>query len=618
MTVDKSLLPIKNNFIINIIISLIQFIDSFRKNNEKLIDSHLLNGIQIKSDEGWSYASYIHMTKPFEIYKLYLENGMQLDCADEHIVFTKNFIEKWVKDLTINDYVITENGLSKVLYIERTRIFVNMCDISVLNEKESYYTNGILSHNTTTSAIFLLHYILFNVDKNSLVLGNKRKTANEILDKIKKIFLEIPYFLKPGIYKWNEGEIVIDNGCRCMSEATTINSGISFTFHCILADEFAHIPPNIMESFYNNIFPTVTAAKARFMITSTQNGYNLFYRLYNAAVRGENEYHAFKTDWWEVPEWNPDLKCWEQRDEKWHALQVANYGSEEAFNRQFGTNFEVSSNTLISRKVLTKKLTKAVEFVNKEIPGVTNIDSFYWDPEYNIENLRKDFFIITVDLAEGIGNDYTTYVFNKIEKNGDNVKTKCIGYYSNNYSNIEINTTSLIELCNKYMNINNYLISYESNLYGELFKKIIFYHVEKYNPQNFDESVLVKYYNDRLTQFTFGVKMTTYSKHKACNFFKNAYESDEIDNCSTLFLNEIQLFCDNKGNGTYQASFGHDDMVMAQMQLVLVQETLQYKQLLDVIDNGVYIEEDNGFDFYGNMSIYNDYDLNKQRFLNGC
>jgi hypothetical protein len=103
-----------------------------------------------------------------------------------------------------------------------------------------------------------------------------------------------------------------------MSEATTINSGISFTFHCVLADEFAHIHPNILDSFYNNLFPTITAGKARFMITSTQNGYNLFYRLYTSSVKGENEYAPFKTDWWEVPEWNPDTKTWEKRDERWH------------------------------------------------------------------------------------------------------------------------------------------------------------------------------------------------------------------------------------------------------------------------------------------------------------
>ena len=124
------------------------------------------------------------------------------------------------------------------------------------------------------SSIFMLHYICFNIDKNALVLGNKRKTAVEILDKAKKIFIELPFFLRPGIYKWNEAEIVLDNGCRLMAEATTINSGISFTFHCVLADEFAHIAPNILDKFYTNLFPTITAGRARFMITSTQNGYN--------------------------------------------------------------------------------------------------------------------------------------------------------------------------------------------------------------------------------------------------------------------------------------------------------------------------------------------------------
>ena len=49
----------------------------------------------------------------------------------------------------------------------------------------------------------------------------KGKTAAEILDKVKKIYLEVPYFLKPGIYKWNMGEIVLDNGCRILTAATS-------------------------------------------------------------------------------------------------------------------------------------------------------------------------------------------------------------------------------------------------------------------------------------------------------------------------------------------------------------------------------------------------------------
>lgn len=535
----------------------------------------------------------------------FYENNTKLLKGDLVFERTKKEIEEWKKCASDIHYftekyckLMTPEGIKNIKLRDYQKNYLQ----HLVDNRLSIFLACRQCGKTTTSAIFLLHYILFNVDKNSLVLGNKRKTANEILDKIKKIYLEIPYFLKPGIYKWNESEIVLDNGCRCMSEATTINSGISFTFHCVLADEFAHIHPNILDSFYNNLFPTITAGKARFMITSTQNGYNLFYRLYTSSVKGENEYAPFKTDWWEVPEWNPDTKTWEKRDEKWHQLQVANYGSEDAFNRQFGTNFDISSNTLISRQILNKKQKQVVQFVNKELPGVTNSDAYFWDPLYEpMEMLRNDKFVITIDLATGIGVDYTTYIFNKLEKNEkDVVVTRCIGYYQDNWSSIDKNIISLIELCDKYCNMNNYLISYESNLYGELFKRLLFKYIDENSPSNFDESVLVKYYNERMTDFNYGVKMTTASKNKCCKFFKMEYEEDKIINDSTAFMNELSLFCDNKGNDTYQASFGHDDIVMAQLQLIMVQETLQYRELVSNIDMDLG-ENNSGYNFYDNF-----------------
>ena len=163
--------------IMSIVEKILYFLISLLNTNseEKLIKSFELKGIRVANENGWTNATHIHLTKPFEIYKLTLENGKTLECADQHIVFTKDYVEKWVQDLTINDYVITDEGLSKVVSIEKVFDKVNMCDLTVDNDRHSYYTNGILSHNTTTSALFMLHYILFNIDKNALVLGNKRK-----------------------------------------------------------------------------------------------------------------------------------------------------------------------------------------------------------------------------------------------------------------------------------------------------------------------------------------------------------------------------------------------------------------------------------------------------------
>lgn len=510
-------------------------------------------------------------------------------CATDIIYFVNKYCKlmtpEGIKNITLRDY--------QERYLKH-----------LMDHRLSIYLACRQASKTTMSSLFMLHYILFNVDKNALVLGNKRKTAVEILDKAKKIFVELPYFLRPGIYKWNEGEIVLDNGCRLMAEATTINSGISFTFHCVLADEFAHVHPNIIDKFYNNLFPTITAGKARFMITSTQNGYNLFYRLYKAAESGENEYAHFKTDWDEVPEWNPDLRCWEKRDEEWHRMQVANYGSEEAFNKQFGTNFDVNANTLIDTKILRRFEKESVEFIRQELPGVSFAEYFFWHPKYELSEMKKDFFVITTDIAEGVSGDDTVYTFNRLRvRTNDNfVYTETIGFFKCNIVNAEQATRVLKEFCQNYLDINNYLISLEYNLYGELFAKYIIENIEKdpMNVHRFNEDVIMKYWNDEMTKYTLGKKITSKTKQLGTALFKQYFEREEVINRSLQFMAQISNFSDSKGNGTYAASFGHDDLVMAQLQMAFVFENPQFKSLSQMFIANKGIQEIN--------STYNPYD----------
>lgn len=485
------------------------------------------------------------------------------------------FVEKYCK-------LMTPEGIKNVKLRDYQKHYLN----HLMDNRLSIYLACRQCGKTTTSAVFMLHYILFNVDKNALVLGNKRKTAVEILDKAKKIYLELPYFLKPGIYKWNEGEIVLDNGCRLMAEATTINSGISFTFHCVLADEFAHVQPNIIDKFYNNLFPTITAAKARFMITSTQNGYNLFCRLYKAAEAGMNEYSAFKTDWHEVPEWNPDTKTWDKRDEAWHQLQVANYGSEEAFNAQFGTNFDVSANTLISQKIINKRNLRLVEFVEKEMPGVPYSSAWYWHPKFDPIDCKNEFLVLTTDIAEGGGGDSTVCKVHRFIEPGSN-KLECVGYFKSNQLIREHATLSIQVFVSLMCNPDRTLLSFERNVYGEIFVKQMTENVEKGVPgcTNFDPSVFVKYYNESGTKFHYGIKITSGNKTAHCMLYKEDYEKDLLIDDAVQYMIELNNFSDN-GHGKYEAAFGHDDMVMAEVQLTFVRETLQYKLLRDDFEAG--------------------------------
>lgn len=524
---------------------------------------------------------------------------------------TKDEEEEFIR--CMNDIVYFANKYCKLMTPEGIRnIQLRPYQVNYLRHLEKHNLSIFLScrqsGKTTTSAIFLLHYILFNTDKNALVLGNKRKTAVEILDKIRKIFYEIPHFLKPGVLKWNESEIAFDNGCRCMAEATTINSGISFTFHCVLADEFAHIAPNILEKFYNNLFPTITAGKARFIISSTQNGFNLFQRLYTAAEAGENDYGAFRTDWWEVPEWNPDKRCWEKRDEEWRQRQIANYGGEEAFEAQFGTRFMILANSLIDSKHLTVKFRDAKTFVNKDFI-VPDYQSFYWEPDYEpAEMLKREPIIITIDLSEGIGKDYTIFNIMRLYFDSDSQpKFETVGYLKTNKISLRDCAVILAALISRYINQDHCIISIENNTYGELFYKYVKDLEDVYNIQS---NIFLRHevFGDdgKISRHGIGVKMTRATKPIYCSLLKQLFENGTLNNTSIEFLRQLENFADVKQNGSYEAIVGNDDLVMAMVQMAGVMQTMKYRIFIEEAQTMLNaVQDEEFFDIYnfGNNSM---------------
>ena len=510
------------------------------------------------------------------------------------------FVEKYCK-------LMTPEGIKHITLRDYQHKYLDHLDKNQL----SVYLACRQCGKTTTTCIYLLHYLLFNVDKNTLICANILKTAKEIIDKTKKIFVELPFFLKPGIYKWNESEIVLDNGCRVQCTSTTGTSGIGFTINMLVLDEFAHLAPNIAERFYNNIFPTVVASKAKVAITSTQNGRNLFYRIYKAAEAGESDYKPFKTDWYEVPEWNPDKKCWEKRDEKWRRLQIANYGSEEAFNSQFGTNFDISSNTLISQKILSKLSTSLVEFINKEIPGVIASDSFYWHPNFDPSTLKQNHIIITGDLSEGVERDYTVFMISRMIE-PESGKLECVGFFRSNSLSRETCALAIQTLICKYCDLDKVLLSYERNTYGDLFYKQLIENAEK-DPlvSDFDESIIVKYFNETGTKFNRGIKITSGNKTVHCKLFKEDFERGLITNDSLQTSIELGNFNDD-GTGHYKAVFGHDDLVMTMVQLTFVKNTLQYKMMKSDFDSQIEPQQsqpDSNYDIYDEPWGEDIYDL---------
>jgi len=274
--------------------------------SKKILNTISLLNIKAETDTGYETISNLHITQPYTHYHLITEN-FKLECADNHIIFDENLNEVFVKDLKIGQKIQTRNGLEKVRLVLESRFKSSMFDTTINHDNHRLYTNGILSHNTISASIFMLHTLLFNNDKNVMIVANIRDTTIEIVDKIKSIYSLLPFFLKPGIKTWNQKSLTFENGCRIKTSARTKTPAIGFTIDLLYLDEFAHIPSNIIEPYYTAVFPTVSAIKnSKIIITSTPNGMNLFHKLLMSAERpdgdpAKNNYKAMRVYWHEVP-----------------------------------------------------------------------------------------------------------------------------------------------------------------------------------------------------------------------------------------------------------------------------------------------------------------------------
>ena len=502
------------------------------------------------------------------------------------------------------------------------------------NNRFSIFLSCRQSGKSTTTAIYCLWVILFNSDKNGLILSKSGPAGVDLIKKIKDMYLYLPYHLKIGTMKWNQTEISFDNNSTIATESFSPTAGLGKTINFLILDEFAWCPPNDVELFYNNIIPTVTTiTDSNVCIMSTQNGFNLFYKLWKGAIEKKNIYAPFKVDWYQVPQFNTKLKIWEKRTEKWKQEMIGILGSEEAFYYQYGTQFSASDQCLVSRECLSRLRDKAILWENKteELEDLygTHLQyhqNLFFRPDFDLILLKKVFFLLTIDLAEGGGNDST--IFNIFQIVGKD-KFKHVGYWKANSVDLEHAALEFWLLAGQLFNYDRCIWSLEWNTYGALFYRMLMdLNDDDFNPEaayrfnivdelelsNFvmykktamDEQILGR--TKSTSNFIPGIKFTSGNKGTACSLLKILFEKEQIDTTDLISLGELENFEDKNGNGSYKASYGHDDLIMTFVQIPMVQQTGKYKSLIEE-----YIESevedsynnkwgDRNFDYFGNNS----------------
>ena len=455
---------------------------------------------------------------------------------------------------------------------------------------------------TTTIAAFFAWYMCFHTDRNLAILANKEKTAVEIVDKVIQVFRGLPFFMKPGITSIGKTGMRLDNGCQLMSQATTSTAQIGFTIHVLYADEFAHVAPNIADDFWRSVYPTLSSSKiSQCIITSTPNGTsNLFYEIWDNAVKKKNSFKYKRVDYWQVPE----------HDEAWAAKIRANFG-DERFAQEFELKFNSNSKMLLGVKesALLKRIEK--DYVFKDLDN-TGLDeelyrSLKWSPKFDPNEYydpTRNLFVVSVDTGEGQDYDEdkdTDYnvlsiyhaelksevQLNRLRKDEYFLKNmfrlRQVGLYRDNLRDEEIAAKVANAVIFDQLGGESCILILEMNFNGKFFLKIFQDH-EEY----FDDVVLRTYHTkpvpgEKPPPKKAGFKVGNDKEHFCKQGKKLIRDLTLLPNDSDTVL-EFSSFGRDK-RGKFKGIGTHDDTVMATLNIArLYEEPIYEDRLYDIFD----------------------------------
>jgi len=465
-----------------------------------------------------------------------------IKCKEDPVYFAKNYIKIVSLDEGLTQFHPYDFQEKLIRNFHENRF--NICKMPRQTGK------------STTSVSYLLHYAVFNDSANIGILANKAATARDLLGRLQTAYENLPKWMQQGIIAWNKGSLELENGSKILAASTSASAVRGMSFNILFLDEFAFVPNHIAESFFASVYPTITSGKnTKVIMVSTPHGMNHFYRYWHDAERSKNEYIPTDVHWSEVP----------GRDDVWKEQTIANT-SEQQFKVEFECEFLGSINTLIAPAILRNMV------YDSPIAKNAGLD-IYENPE-NDHN-----YIITVDVARGLGNDYSAFIVFDVTQ----FPYKVVAKYRNNEVKPMLFPNVILDVAKGY---NNAYLLVEVNDIGDQVASILQYDLEYENllmasMRGRAGQVVGQGFSGKKTQL--GVRTTSAVKKLGCSNLKTMIEDSKLLTCDYEIISELTTFAQK--HNSFEAEEGcNDDLAMC---LVLFAWLVAQDYFKEMTDNDI-------------------------------
>ena len=497
------------------------------------------------------------MTKKLDD-KAYLGNA-NIKAAGVESEYTKEQIQEYAKCVSdpmyfIENYIKIVSLDEGLVQFEPYSFQKNILD-AVHNDRFVICKMPRQSGKSTTVISYLLHYVLFNPDKNVAILANKLTTARELLGRLKLAYEHLPKWLQQGVVEWNKGSIVLENGSKILASSTSSSAVRGGSFNLLFMDEFAFVPENVADEFFNSVYPTISAGQStKVLIVSTPKGLNMFYKLWKDAEDGQNSYTPIEVHWSDVP----------GRDENWKKQTIRNT-SPQQFRQEFECDFLGSVNTLIAPSKL-----KSLHYTR---PMQEREDGLkvYYEPE------PDHIYFMGVDVSRGKDLDYHAITIIDVTA----APYKVVAQYKNNELSPYLLPNLIYAMGKRY---NDAYILTEVNDLGQEIVDIMHNEMEY-------ENLLVTSVRGRKGQVMDGgfgsfqtqqgVRMSPKVKKVGCTMLKEMIEQDKLIIEDFEIIQELSSFISKKGS--FEAEVGHhDDLVITLVLFAWASTQNYFKDMTDL------------------------------------
>ena len=485
----------------------------------------------------------------------YLGNSL-LKRADVQHNFTKEEIEEYIK--CRDDILYFLENHVKIVHVDEGLIpfslypYQKKLITTISDNRNVIVKTGRQVGKSTTTLGWLLHYVLFNQSKTVGILANKAATARELLGRIQIAYQHLPKFLQQGLKEWNKGSLELENGSKIIASSTSSSAIRGFSFSCILLDEFAHVQRHIADEFIRSVYPTISSCKdTKVIIVSTPNGFNMFYKYWNDAEEGTNDFTPFKVHWSSVPD----------RDKVWKDKIQSTIG-EDAFRQEYEAEFLGSSNTLVSYEKLQE-----LSYISP-IYRKNDVDVFE-------DEDKSHSYVITVDVARGQGLDYSAFTVFDIT----NIPYKIVAKYKSNHVAPLVFPNIINIIGKKY---NNAYILIEVNDIGSQVSDVLHHDLEY---ENLFSTAWYGRHGQQLSGFVggkrdsqFGVRTTKSMKKVGCSNLKALIEDDKLLIPDYDMISELTTFVSSADS--FAAEEGaNDDLVITLVLFAWMVDQQYFKDL---------------------------------------